>query len=132
MKPRAALILLLLAVAANAQERKAFSLPLHATPQGNAVYIEGKLNGKSVALIVDTGSTFSFCDVKICGKAPKGTASLELGSWHKDAEEIRTRDFAEVSKLAGVKVDGILGLLTMNQFRRVTFDFEHGKLELEP
>src|SRR5260370_26905333 len=64
---------------ANAQEKpQKIVLALHATPQGNAVYIEAKLNGHPATLLLDTGSTVSLCDWKLCGKAPKA-ASLELG-----------------------------------------------------
>jgi hypothetical protein len=118
---------------ANAQEKpQKVVLPIHATPQGNAVYVEVKLNGKPAVLVVDTGSTVSLCDWKFCGKAPKGTASLELGSWHTDSEDVRPRDLSSISLQAGVRIDGVLGLLTMAHFRRVTFDFQHHSLELEP
>lgn len=107
-------------------------LPIHATPQGNALYIETKLNGKPATLLLDTGSTVSLCDWKICGKAKQATASLELGSWHTDSEEVRPKDLSSISLQVGIRVDGILGLLTMAHFRRVTFDFEWHNLELEP
>jgi len=118
---------------ANAQERpQKIVLPFRATPQGNALYIETKLNGHAAVLLLDTGSTVSLCDWKLCGKAPKATASLELGSWHTDSEEVRPRDLSSVSLQAGIKFDGVLGLLTLTHFRRVTFDFQHHNLELEP
>lgn len=118
---------------ANAQEkRQKIVLAFHVTPQGNALYIETKLNGKPATVLLDTGSTVSLCDWKLCGRAPKATASLELGSWHSDSEDIRPRDLSSISLQAGIKVDAILGLLTMAHFRRVTFDFQHYNLELEP
>lgn len=106
-------------------------LPIHATPQGNVLYIETKLNGKPATLLLDTGSTVSLCDWKICGKAQKATASLELGSWHTDSEEVLPKDLSSISLQAGMRVDGVLGLLTMVHFRRMTFNFEHRTLELE-
>src|SRR5882762_7584092 len=110
---------------ANAQEKlQKIVLPFRATPQGNALYIETKLNGHAAVLLLDTGSTVSLCDWKLCGKAPKATASLELGSWHTDSEEVRPRDLSSVSLQAGIKFDGVLGLLTLTHFRRVTFDFQ--------
>src|SRR5260370_18663207 len=80
---------------ANAQEkRQKIVLALHATPQGNALFIEAKLNGKPATLLLDTGSTVSLCDWKLCGKAPKATPSLELDSVHShSSEDIRPRDF---------------------------------------
>lgn len=117
----------------NAQEKlQKIVLAIHATPQGNALYIETKLNGKPATLLLDTGSTVSLCDLKVCGKAPKATASLELGSWHTDSEDVRPRDLSSVSLQAGIRVDGVLGLLAMAHFRRVTFDFQRHNLELEP
>jgi len=74
---------------------------LHATPQGNAVYIEAKLNGHPATLLLDTGSTVSLCDWKLCGKAPKA-ASLELGSWHTDSEDIRPKDLSSLSLQAAL------------------------------
>ncbi len=118
---------------ANAQDKpQKIVLEIHATPQGNALYIEAKLNGKPATLVLDTGSTVSLCDWKLCGKAPKATPSLELGSWHSDSEDIRPKDLSSVSVQVGIRVDGILGLLTMAHFRRVTLDFEWHNLELEP
>jgi hypothetical protein len=119
---------------ANAQEKpQKIVLALHATPQGNALYIEAKLNGKPATLLLDTGSTVSLCDWKLCGKAPKATPLLELGSWHSDsAEDIRPRDLSSISLQMGIKLDGVLGLLTMAHFRRVTVDFQQHSLELEP
>ena len=119
---------------ANAQEKpQKIVLALHATPQGNALYIEAKLNGKPATLLLDTGSTVSLCDWKLCGKAPKATPSLELGSWHSDSsEDIRPRDLSSSSLQMGIKLDGVLGLLTMAHFRRVTVDFQQHNLELEP
>jgi hypothetical protein len=118
---------------ANAQEKPPqIVLAIHTTPQGNALYIETKLNGKPATLLLDTGSTVSLCDWKLCGKAPKSTASLELGSWHTDSEDMRPRDLSSISLQAGIRVDGILGLMTMAHFRRVTFDFQQHNLELEP
>lgn len=113
------------------QEAK-ISLPFHATPEGNALYVEGRLNGHPAIFLLDTGSTFSFCDWKLCGKTLKTTASLDFGTWHSSEQEVRTRDFSEISRKTGIKVDGILGLLTMNLFRRVIFNFEASMLELEP
>ncbi len=119
---------------ANAQEKpQKIVLALHATPQGNALYIEAKLNGKPATLLLDTGSTVSLCDWKLCGKAPKATPLLELGSWHSDSsEDIRPRDSSSISLQMGIKLDGVLGLLTMAHFRRVTVDFQQHSLELEP
>ena len=90
-----------------------------------------RVNGKPAVLLLDTGSTVSLCDWKLCGKAPKPT-SLELGPWHTDSDAIRPGDLSSISLQAGIKVDGVLGLLTMVRFRRVTFDFQRHNLELEP
>jgi hypothetical protein len=118
---------------ANAQGKaQKIMLAIHATPQGNALYIEAKLNGKPATLVLDTGSTVSLCDWKLCGKAPKVTPPLELGSWHSDSEDIRPSDLSSISLQVGIRVDGVLGLLTMAHFRRVTFDFQRRNLELEP
>lgn len=126
-------LLALMPCPANAQEKpQKIVLAINATPQGNALYIEAKLNGKPATLLLDTGSTVSVCDWKLCGKAPKTTPSLELGSWRSDSEDIRPKDLSSISLQVGIRVDGILGLLTMAHFRRVTFDFEWHNLELEP
>ena len=118
---------------ANTQDKpQKIVLAIHATPEGNALYIETKVNGKPAVLVLDTGSTVSLCDWKLCGRAPKATASLELGSWRSDSEDIRPRDLSSISLQAGIRVDGVLGLLTMARFRRVTFDFQRHNLELEP
>src|SRR5258706_8447117 len=115
---------------ANAQEKpQKIVLALHATPQGNALYIEAKLNGKPARFLLDTGSTVSLCDWRLCGKALRAV-SLELGSWRSDSEDIRPKDLSSLSLQAGIRVDGVLGLLTMARFQRVTFDFQRHALEL--
>jgi hypothetical protein len=87
---------------ANAQEKaQKIVLTIHATPQGNAVYIETKLNGRPAKFLLDTGSTVSLCDWKRCGKAPGRTNLLELGSWHTDSEDVRPIDLSSISQQAG-------------------------------
>jgi len=116
----------------NAQENpQKIVLAIHATPQGNALYIEAKLNGKPARFLLDTGSTVSLCDWRLCGKALRAV-SLELGSWRSDSEDIRPKDLSSLSLQASIRVDGVLGLLTMARFQRVTFDFQRHNLELEP
>src|SRR5258708_17768080 len=112
--------------AANAQERsRKIVLALHAAPQGNAVYIEAKLNGKPATLLLDTGSTVSLSDWKLCGKAPKATPLLELGSWHSDsAEDIRPRHLSSISLQMGIKLDGVLILPTTAHFPHCTVDLQ--------
>ena len=118
--------------AANAQERsRKIVLTIHATPQGNALFIETKINGQPARFLLDTGSTVSLCDWKLCAKVVRAV-SLELGSWHSNSEDIRPQDLSSLSLQAGIRVDGVLGLLTMAHFRRVTFDFQRHNLELEP
>src|SRR5258708_13565726 len=115
---------------ANAQEKpQKIVLALHATPQGNALYIEAKLNGKPATLLLDTGSTVSLCDWKLCGKSPKATPLLELGSWHSDSsEDIRPRDLSSISLQMRIKLDAVLGFLTMAHSRPSTSDFLHPTL----
>src|SRR5260370_8799319 len=110
---------------ANAQEKpQKIVLALHATPQGNAVYIEAKLNGHPATLLLDTGSTVSLCDWKLCGKVVRAV-SLELGSWHSDSEDIRPQDLSRLSLQAGIRVDGVLGFLPMAPFLPPPFTFPH-------
>lgn len=127
-------LLVLMLSPANAQEKPhEIVLAIHVTPEGNALYIETKLNGKPARLLLDTGSTVSLCDWRVCGKAPKASPLLELGSWHSDSsEDIRPKDLSSISLQMGIRVDGVLGLLTMAHFRRITFDLERHALELEP
>jgi hypothetical protein len=54
---------------ANAQDKpQKIMLAIHATPQGNALYIETKLNGKPAMVLLDTGSTVSLCDWKLSAR----------------------------------------------------------------
>src|SRR5258707_1800889 len=125
-------LLVFMLCSANAQQKlQKIVVAIHATPQRNALYIEAKLNGKPATLLLDTGSTVSLCDWRLCGKVIRAV-SLELGSWRSDSEDIRPKDLSNLSLQAGIKVDGVLGLLTMARFRRVTFDFQRHNLELEP
>jgi len=52
----------------NAQENPPkIVLAIHATPQGNALYLETKLNGKPARLLLDTGSTVSLPSPYVTG-----------------------------------------------------------------
>src|SRR5258708_13716732 len=119
---------------ANAQEKpQKIVLEIHGTREGNALYIEAKLSGKPATLLLDTGSTVSLCDWKLCGKALKATPLLELGSWHSDSsEDIRPRDLSSISLQMDIKLDGVLVLLTMAHFRPVTVYFQLHTLHLQP
>ena len=117
------------------------------TTKDKKLTVRVKVEGKDRVLIVDTGAVDLLLDPSVVGMKPSDLK--EKGPWNpngalKIAErrvvlEIAGKKFGisaaildckRVSEIAGSKVDGIIGLLIFQQFKKVTIDFENSRLEL--
>jgi hypothetical protein len=117
------------------------------TTKDKKLTVRVKVEGKDRILIVDTGAVDLLLDPSVVGMKP--SELNEKGPWNpngalKIAErrvvlEIAGKKFGisaaildckRVSEIAGTKVDGIIGIVIFQQFKRVTIDFENSRLEL--
>lgn len=109
--------------------------------------VEVRVDGKERILIVDTGAVDLVLDPSVVGL--KSSDLKEKGHWNpngvpKIAERRVVLEIAEkkfgitaaildckrVSEIAGRKIDGIIGIVILQQFRKVIIDFENSRLEL--
>jgi hypothetical protein len=137
-----ALAALFIAIPALAQK----SIPF-ATTRDKKLLAKVKVDGKERILILDTGAVDLLLDPSVVGMKPADLK--ERGPWNpngalKIAErrvtvEIAGKKFGitaaildckPVSKIAGSKVDGIMGIAILERFKKVTIDFENSRLEL--
>jgi len=109
--------------------------------------VKVKVEGKERILIVDTGAVDLLLDPSVVGMKPSDLR--QNGPWnpngalkiaeHRVVLEIAGRKFGitaaildckRVSDIAGSKVEGIMGVVILQQFKKVTIDFENSRLEL--
>lgn len=107
-----------------------------------------KIEGKERTLILDTGAVDLVLDPSVVGMKP---SDLKPNSriWNpngglKFAERRVTAEFGgrkfnvmaaildckPISDISGIKVDGIIGMVILQQFKKVSIDFENSRLEL--
>jgi hypothetical protein len=122
------------------------SIPFETT-RDKKLTVKVKVEGKERILIVDTGAVDLLLDPSVVGMKPSDLK--ERGPWNPNGTlkigerkvvlEIAGRrfgiqaailDLKPVSDLAGTKVEGIIGVLIFQQFKKVTIDFENSRLEL--
>ena len=109
--------------------------------------VKVKVEGKERILIVDTGAVDLLLDPSVVRMKPSDLR--QNGPWnpngalkiaeHRVVLEIAGRKFGitaaildckRVSDIAGSKVEGIMGVVILQQFKKVTIDFENSRLEL--
>lgn len=123
------------------------SIPLKAT-RDKKLLAEVKIDGKERTLVLDTGAVDLILDISAVGM--KLSDLKQTGPWNPNGSlktatrrvviEIAGKKFAvlaaildckPISEIAGVKVEGIIGMVVFEHFKKVTFDFENSKLELK-
>jgi len=134
---------LFVAIPALAQE----SIPFKTT-RDKKLLANVKIDGKERTLVLDTGALDLILDVSAVGM--KLSDLKEAGPWNPNGSlktatrrviiEIAGKKFnvlaaildcKPISDIAGTKVDGIIGMVIFEQFKKATFDFENSKLELK-
>jgi hypothetical protein len=109
--------------------------------------VKVRIDGKERNLVVDTGAVDLFLDPNVVGL--KSPDLREKGSWNpngvpKIAErrvvlEIAEKKFGitaaildckQISAIAGNKIDGIIGIVIFQQFKKIIIDFENSRLEV--
>ena len=107
-----------------------------------------KIEGKERTLILDTGAADLVLDPSVVGMKlsdlkpdrrmwnPNGAlrfaerrVTVEFGR-KKFNVTAAILDCKTISDIGGTKVDGIIGMVILQQFKKITFDFENSRLEL--
>ncbi|MGE5737165.1 MAG: retropepsin-like aspartic protease, partial [Acidobacteriota bacterium] len=115
----------------------------------NAMLVIAQVNGKAAVLIVDTGSSRTMISPELVAnrnmsaKFPVsfpfagrsevsswGEASLQVGWKRWKQHLVVVQDQAELRRIFGQQIDGILGQDILGEFRRVIIDSEHHTLTL--
>lgn len=107
-----------------------------------------KIEGKERTLILDTGAVdlildpsvvgLKLSDLKSDGRIWNPNGALKFGERRVTLEFGRRKfnvmaailDCKPISDISGIKVDGIIGMVILQQFKKVSFDFENSRLEL--
>jgi Aspartyl protease len=116
----------------------------------NAMLVIAQVNGKAAVLIVDTGSSRTMVSPELVAN-PNMSAKFpvsfpfarrsEVSSWAEATLQVGwkrwkqhlvvVQDQAELRRIFGQPIDGILGQDILGEFRRVIIDSEHHTLTLE-
>ena len=148
---RRACVFLLLASAADMACAQSIELPVRSDPEGQVVLVAATINGRSATLIFDTGASrtivaHQFVGLKkrdvhaarfaggqpgLTGEGHWVEVTLMTGPAERKAS-VFVMNLDEVSRRVGERVDGLLGLDFLRQFRSVTLDWQTHKLRLEP
>jgi hypothetical protein len=116
------------------------------------IMVDLVVNGKPVTMMLDTGAISSLIAVRLTDLDPHKIAAMRQGRTDQgfigQAYEVKARfDFAgvgvpeltvfagnvdELSRRAGTRCDGILGLDVLRKFKSVKIDYTTQEIELEP
>jgi hypothetical protein len=107
-----------------------------------------KIEGKERTLILDTGAVDLVLDPSVVGmklsdlksdgqiwnpngglKFAERRVTIEFGG-RKFNMAAAILDCKRIADISGTNVDGIIGIVILQQFKKVSFDFEHSRLEL--
>ncbi len=125
-------------------------LPFRSSPCHQAILVEGRVNGKVVLFILDTGaartvlsnevadvqpleltlSRFSQSGPGFQGEATLREATLKLGQHTWYDRPVVVMNLEKVREVYGVKVDGLLGQDILREFSSVLIDFKKRRIVL--
>jgi hypothetical protein len=143
-------VLLLLALAVPAFAGKELSVPFEINRGRVAILLRAELNGEPSVLILDTGAShtvvsperaglttvdlakarFSQNGPGVSAEAVWARTTLRLGGRVWSDRPVVVMNMAEISRVYGRKVDGLLGHDLLGECRRVSIDFEQRRLRL--
>ena len=130
-----ALLAVLLAGVASAQEPRVFRAPFHSI--NGLILLDVKLGGKPAVLLLDTGAQTTAInrkDAKAFTTVIQGArthASLTLSPDLVYSGDFYVADFSEISKQAGTQIDGLLGHNILRDFSAVRIDYKASVIEFE-
>jgi hypothetical protein len=142
--------LLLVLVATLSLAAQQVELPFHTDSEHQVVLLEAAINGRPARLVLDTGASATIAGQTFLGLRDRDLKQARFqddqagitgnGAW-MDVKlqvgdiELKRRVFVmkleSVSERVGERVDGLLGLDVLRQFKRLTIDWERQKVVLE-
>jgi hypothetical protein len=143
-------VLLLLTLAVPASAGKEMTVPFEINRGREAILLRVELNGEPSVLILDTGASHTIVSPERAGLtaldlakarfSPNGPGvsaeavwartTLRLGGKVWTDRPVVVMNMAEISRVYGRKVDGLLGHDLLGECRRVSIDFEERRLLL--
>jgi hypothetical protein len=144
-----ALLVLLLAPLPNRARPAALRIPFRTVD--SMILVEGKVNGNRVTFLLDTGANKTIVSVKTYGHVPfalqsarhndlgpgmKGdavrlSADVELANHMWVGQRVSVMNLDELTKVLGLRFDGLLGQDLLREFRSVRIDYKAHVIELE-
>jgi len=138
-------------VTAIAAKATPLELAFDLNPARGAILIQGQLNGKPAAFLLDTGAArtivsagfvgVSAMDLKLARFAENGpglhgeavwvSATIRLGSRAWRERKTAAMNLQPLAKIYGCRIDGIIGQDLLSEFSRVTLDFKRSRIFLE-
>jgi hypothetical protein len=116
------------------------------------ILVQGKVDGKQVTFLLDTGSLGTIVSLKlyrnlnyplqrihrnlggagVSGESVSGSLDLEFGGHRWFSQRVSVMNLDELSGILGIEhVDGLLGQDILRQFRYVRIDYHAHIVELE-
>ena len=123
--------LALFCLPAHAQERKAFTVPFHDVK--SLIVLDAQVNGKKVALVLDTGAMQTQLDRKAAGQSATYSilyVDLQMGNYRARSFRILATDLQRILRDIPT-ADGILGQDWLRSFRAVRIDYKAHTVTLE-
>lgn len=126
-------------------------IPIEREPLFGSIVLRVRVNQTPAVLILDTGSNVTVLSPELVGRdseelqladpPAKGSGFVGQGLWATTTLEVGTRawshrrvlakDMQDVSRAYRRRVDGLLGVDVLGEFKYVELDFEHHRLILD-
>ena len=126
-------------------------IPIEREPLFGSIVLRVRVNQTPAVLILDTGSNVTVLSPELVGRdsvelhladpPAKGSGFVGQGLWATTTLELGTRvwchrrvlakDMQDVSRTYRRRVDGLLGVDVLGEFKHVELDFEHHRLILD-
>lgn len=145
----AILIALLVLSSAHAQPGE-MSVPYERPAAREAILVAAQVNGRDATLLLDTGAARTILSTEVMGISPAElrqaqfrsgpglggeavweTAHLQVGHQRWREQPVVVMNLAEVSRVYGRRIDGLLGLDLVNDFDRLVIDRKRKRLIFE-
>lgn len=133
--------LLILTSQARPRSADSLELPFEYARDKGSILLQVRINNEPALLILDTGSSHTILrpellDIKLSELAPTQNSSgggfigdavgrevtLQIGNWKWTKRRVAVMDLSQVLSVYHEKIDGVLGLDFLYEFRRVTIN----------
>ena len=141
------LVLLLYFLLAPLSHAQTFRVPFRSV--NGMILLDGQVNDKPAALLLDTGADFTLITPEAAGLAAKldplkatkttgangeyvkGRVDLRLAERHWIERAVLVMDLSEASKRLGTRIDGFIGQDVLREFSAARIDYKASVIEFE-